>query len=100
MSTYLVAFATAQFENLTTFESHLEFSVYSGQFSINSMKYALDIGRQALKTLETYVGHNYTLKKMDFIAIDDFLMGAMVSFYQLLKPNLLLETLIKTIMNL
>lgn len=80
MSTYLVAFAAAEFSNLTTSEADLEFSVYSSQNAINNMKYALDIGRKALKELEAYVGHNYTLSKMDFIAIDDFLMGAMVSF--------------------
>lgn len=47
---------------------------------------------KALKTLEDYVGHSYTLGKMDFIAIDDFLMGAMVSetiqyFSNLLKTS-------------
>lgn len=81
MSTYLVAFAAAEFRNLTTHELELEFSVYSSQNSINNMKYALDVGREALRALETYVGHNYTLSKMNFIAIDDFLMGAMVSFH-------------------
>lgn len=45
---------------------------------MSSMQYALDMGAKALQALEEYVGHRYTLGKMDFIAIDDFLMGAMV----------------------
>ena len=77
MSTYLVAFAVSQFRNITDF-SETEFSVYSSQQALNSMQYALDTGKEALQTLEAYVGHDYTLGKMDFIAIDDFLMGAMV----------------------
>lgn len=55
-----------------------EFSVYSSRKAMSSMQYALDMGAKALQALEEYVGHRYTLGKMDFIAIDDFLMGAMV----------------------
>jgi aminopeptidase N len=77
MSTYLLAFAVSEFRN-TTETVPIEFSVYSSLTSLNSMKYALEVGKKALKTLEEYVGLNYTLGKMDFIAIDDFLMGAMV----------------------
>lgn len=77
MSTYLLAFAVSDFGNITVFDLP-EFSVYASQKAINSMQYALNIGGEALKTLEDYVGHNYSLGKMDFIAIDDFLMGAMV----------------------
>lgn len=43
------------------------------------MRYALEVGIKALNALEDYVGHDYALNKMDFIAVDDFLMGAMVS---------------------
>lgn len=77
MSTYLLAFAVSEFRNITVFEVP-EFSVFASQKAINSMQYALDIGGQALTLLEDYVGHSYSLGKMDFIAIDDFLMGAMV----------------------
>lgn len=77
MSTYLLAFAVSEFRNVTVFDE-TEFSVYASQKAISSMRYALDVGRQALKELEDYVGHSYSLGKMDFIAIDDFLMGAMV----------------------
>lgn len=77
MSTYLLAFAVTDFRNQTQSDP-LEFSVYSSQRTTTSMQFALDKGQAALQTLEEYVGHNYTLAKMDFIAIDDFLMGAMV----------------------
>lgn len=77
MSTYLLAFAVSEFRNVTELEP-TEFSVYSSQSALNSMRYALDVGSEALRALQEYVGHNYTLSKMDFIAIDDFLMGAMV----------------------
>lgn len=77
MSTYLLAFAVSEFRSIVNSDP-TEFSVYSSQSTLNSMRYALDVGGKALEALEEYVGHNYTLGKMDFIAIDDFLMGAMV----------------------
>lgn len=77
MSTYLLAFAISEFRNTTIF-SDVEFSVYSSSKSRLNMQYALETGIEALKALEEYVGHKYQLDKMDFIAIDDFLMGAMV----------------------
>lgn len=77
MSTYLLAFAVSEFRNSTQFNA-TEFSVYSSGSSSSSMKYALETGNRALSILEDYVDHKYQLEKMDFIAIDDFLMGAMV----------------------
>lgn len=76
MSTYLLAFAVSEFRNITELEPS-EFSVYSSATTINSMRYALDTGKAAIEALEDYIGHSYQLDKMDFIAIDDFLMGAM-----------------------
>jgi aminopeptidase N len=77
MSTYLLAFAVSEFRSITE-SKPTEFSVYSSQSALNSMRFALGVGDEALSALEEYVGHSYTLGKMDFIAIDDFLMGAMV----------------------
>lgn len=79
MSTYLLAFSVSQFRNITKL-GPIEFSVHASQTAVNDMQYALDNGIAAIQALEEYIGHNYTLKKMDFIAIDDFLMGAMVRF--------------------
>lgn len=79
MSTYLLAFTVSEFRGNVKISDDLLFSVYSSQKSLDSMKFALDTGEMALRALEEYIGHNYTLSKMDFIAIDDFLMGAMVN---------------------
>lgn len=44
---------------------------------INDTQLALEHGQNALKTIETYIQGQYHLSKMYFVAIDDFLMGAM-----------------------
>lgn len=79
MSTYLLAFAVAEFRTITdkSEENSTIFSVYSSKDALNSMAFALDFGKRALKALEEFIGLDYQLTKMDFIAIDDFLMGAM-----------------------
>lgn len=77
MSTYLLAFTVSDFKNITN-NDELEFSVYASSKEFNNMEFALDVGREAIKALEEYTGLPYALDKMDFIAIDDFLYGAMV----------------------
>lgn len=80
MSTYLLAFTISDFVNITNFnENEPVFSVYASSKEYRNMEFALDVGRDALKALEEYTGHPYQLDKMDFIAIDDFLYGAMVN---------------------
>lgn len=78
MSTYLLAFTVCDFKNITSIDG-LDFSVYASSKEYKNMQFALDIGTSALKALESYTGHSYPRNKMDFIAIDDFLLGAMVS---------------------
>lgn len=78
MSTYLLAFTISDFVNMTSFDEQPVFSVYASSKEYRNMEFALDVGRDALKALEEYTGHAYQLDKMDFIAIDDFLYGAMV----------------------
>lgn len=88
MSSYLLAFsivATGHYESITfddPEENSTLFSVYSSRDAVlvNGTEFALDFGRKALKSLELYIGHDYPLEKMDFIAIDDFLMGAMENY--------------------
>lgn len=79
MSTYLLAFTVSDFKNLTTNSDNREFSVYASNKEYKNMQFALNVGHYALKALEEYTGIPYALNKMDFIAIDDFLYGAMVS---------------------
>lgn len=73
MSTYLLAFVISDFES----RSEGNFSVYSPEKDIDDTKYALDVGKRSLEELKSYINLPYQLDKMDFIAIDAFLMGAM-----------------------
>lgn len=77
MSTYLLAFTVSDFWNITSIDEP-EFSVYASSKEYLNMEFALNVGKNALKALEDFSGHSYQLSKMDFIAIDDFLYGAMV----------------------
>ena len=73
MSTYLLAFVISDFESRKV----ENFSVYSPGKDINDTIYALDVGQRSLEELQKYINLPYQLQKMDFIAIDAFLMGAM-----------------------
>ncbi|KAG5671811.1 hypothetical protein PVAND_001986 [Polypedilum vanderplanki] len=77
MSIYLLAFTVSDFKNITSIDEGREFSVYASSKEYTNMQFALDVGKNALKALEEYTGFPYALDKMDFIAIDDFLYGAM-----------------------
>lgn len=41
------------------------------------MEYALNFGQKALATIQSELDATYLFPKMDFLAIDDFLYGAM-----------------------
>jgi aminopeptidase N len=85
MSTYLLAFTVSDFRNITS-SGEPEFSVYASVKEFNNMEFALNVGRDLLKALENFTGQPYSLSKMDFIAIDDFLYGAMVtSLFKLIE---------------
>lgn len=86
MSTYLLAFTVSDFSNMTSF-SEPEFSVYASVKEYQNMEFALGVGRYSLIALEVYTGHPYQLDKMAFIAIDDFLYGAMVNFIEMHSSN-------------
>ncbi|CAO1438342.1 unnamed protein product [Diamesa serratosioi] len=73
MSTYLLAFVISDFES----NRNGNFSVYAPKKDIDDTKYALDVGQRSLEELKKYMNLPYQLQKMDFIAIDAFLMGAM-----------------------
>jgi aminopeptidase N len=77
MSTYLLAFTISDFISMTS-DDELKFAVYASSKEYRNMEFALGVGKGAIKALEEYTGHPYQLDKMDFIAIDDFLYGAMV----------------------
>ncbi|XP_055637238.1 aminopeptidase N-like [Toxorhynchites rutilus septentrionalis] len=74
MSSYLFAFVVSDFSALTlgdTYAAHAQPSV------INSTQYALDFTQSAISYLGTFFRRPYQLPKLDIVAVDDFLMGAM-----------------------
>ncbi|EJY57996.1 AAEL017244-PA [Aedes aegypti] len=74
MSSYLLAFVVSDFGEIridAKFAAHAQLSV------INSTRYALDFTKDAIGHLERFFKRPYQLDKLDIVAIDDFLMGAM-----------------------
>lgn len=52
-------------------------TIYSQPAVIKDTEYALSHFNSAREALEEYVGRSFQYPKLDMIAIDDFLMGAM-----------------------
>uniref|UniRef100_A0A3Q0SW09 Leucyl/cystinyl aminopeptidase n=1 Tax=Amphilophus citrinellus TaxID=61819 RepID=A0A3Q0SW09_AMPCI len=77
MSTYLVAFIVANFTSLTKNVSGTQVSVYSVPEKKEHSDYALDTASKLLEFYNTFFDINYPLKKLDLVAIPDFLAGAM-----------------------
>lgn len=78
MQTYLLAFVISDFEyveNLTVVPIQ---RVYAKPSSIinGDADYALSVSPGILKKFEEYLGVNYTLPKMDQIALPNFAAGA------------------------
>lgn len=73
MSTYLVAFVVSEFDSL----GDDKFKVWSRPSTANQREYALNIGTAALDLFEAKFNQNYTLPKMDMVAVPDFAAGAM-----------------------
>ncbi|XP_058451011.1 aminopeptidase N-like [Malaya genurostris] len=74
MSSYLFAFVVSDFSALRVDQT---FAVHAQPSVIDSMRYALDFTKQAIAHLAGYFKRPYQLSKLDIVAIDDFLMGAM-----------------------
>lgn len=77
MPAYLVAFVVSNYANNT----NDDFTVWTKPHAIDSTDFALKIGQEALKELESYTNINYKeyqgMQKMDQISIPDFAAGAM-----------------------
>lgn len=81
MQTYLVAFVVSDFnyiENATVVPPQRVWAKPSS-ISAGDASYALQVSPILMKALEDYTGINYTLAKMDQIALPNFAAGA-VSF--------------------
>lgn len=74
MSTYLVAFVVSDFVNNSN--PNENFSVWARSDTIQSTNYALSIGPKIIHFLNDFFDIKYPLPKMDFIAVPDFLFGA------------------------
>uniref|UniRef100_A0A8C9WIS7 Aminopeptidase n=1 Tax=Scleropages formosus TaxID=113540 RepID=A0A8C9WIS7_SCLFO len=72
MSTYLVAFIVANFTQINQIVS-----VYAVPDKVDQLDYALGCAVKLLKFYNTLFGIKFPLKKLDLVAIPDFLAGAM-----------------------
>ncbi|CAB1322061.1 unnamed protein product [Coregonus sp. 'balchen'] len=77
MSTYLVAFIVANFTSVTRNVSNTLVSVYSVPEKKEHTHYALDTASKLLQFYNTFFEIDYPLRKLDLVAIPDFLAGAM-----------------------
>ncbi|XP_041643410.1 leucyl-cystinyl aminopeptidase [Cheilinus undulatus] len=77
MSTYLVAFVVANFTPISQNVSDTLVSVYSVPEKKEHTGYALDAGTKLLQFYNDFCEIKYPLKKLDLVAIPDFLAGAM-----------------------
>lgn len=77
MSTYLVAFIVANFTAVSSNSSGTMVSVYSVPEKKEQTSFALATASQLLQFYNTFLEIDYPLKKLDLVAIPDFLAGAM-----------------------
>ncbi|KAF1389074.1 hypothetical protein PFLUV_G00069690 [Perca fluviatilis] len=77
MSTYLVAFIVADFTPISKNVSETLVSVYSVPEKKEHTDYALYTASKLLEFYNNFFEINYPLKKLDLVAIPDFLAGAM-----------------------
>uniref|UniRef100_A0A8C7ZPB1 Leucyl/cystinyl aminopeptidase n=1 Tax=Oryzias sinensis TaxID=183150 RepID=A0A8C7ZPB1_9TELE len=77
MSTYLVAFVVANFSPISKNVSGTLVSVYSVPEKKEHTEYALEAASKLLEFYNTFFDIDYPLKKLDLVAIPDFLAGAM-----------------------
>ncbi|XP_040010464.1 leucyl-cystinyl aminopeptidase [Xiphias gladius] len=77
MSTYLVAFIVANFTPISKNVSKTLLSVYSVPEKKEHTEYALDTASKLLEFYNNFFEIDYPLKKLDLVAIPDFLAGAM-----------------------
>ncbi|XP_017269434.1 leucyl-cystinyl aminopeptidase [Kryptolebias marmoratus] len=77
MTTYLVAFIVADFTSISKNLSGINVSVYSVPEKKEYTEYALETASKLLDFYNNFFEIKYPLKKLDLVAIPDFLAGAM-----------------------
>lgn len=73
ISTYLVAFFVGEFYTL----KQSKIGVYTHRNSVSQTEYIANKSPILLEAMENYTRVNYTLPKLDFLAIPDFSSSAM-----------------------
>ncbi|KAL5244502.1 hypothetical protein ACI65C_011912 [Semiaphis heraclei] len=73
MSTYLVAFFVGEFYAIKT----RNIGIYTHRRYVKQAQYIADESPKLLKAMEEFTGVDYTLPKLDLLAIPDFAAGAM-----------------------
>lgn len=84
MSTYLIAFVVSDFANKSSTNNLNGFRhrVFAPPEKIDTADYGLEIGEKVLSELENYLQVNYSLPKMDQVALPSFPGGTMaLNFY-------------------
>lgn len=79
MSTYLVAFIVSDLV-ATTSTTDNSIAVWAQPSKTSSTALSLKYAPQVRNILEDYLGLPYQMNKLDLVAVDDFLMGAMENF--------------------
>ncbi|XP_038145962.1 leucyl-cystinyl aminopeptidase [Cyprinodon tularosa] len=77
MSTYLVAFVVANFTSVSSTASGTKVSVYAVPEKKEQTDFALAAASKLLQFYNEFFEIKYPLKKLDLVAIPDFLAGAM-----------------------
>lgn len=77
MSTYLNAFIISDFVSLNSSQGRVPHRVFARPNAINQSQLTLEAGVKILDAIERYLNVEYSLPKMDQIAVPDFGPGAM-----------------------
>lgn len=79
MSTYLVAYSINNFHGYASqnHKGHVRFTTWARASAIEQCRYASELGPRIMSQFEKMIGIEYTLPKMDQLAVPDFSAGAM-----------------------
>lgn len=77
ISTYILAFTISDFSYISNENITIPQRAYARPNAVNGSEFILNVGIQMLDELEGYFGVNYSLPKLDQIAIPNFRYGAM-----------------------
>lgn len=72
MSTYIVAFLVSDFPYLSDPNATIPHRAFARPNGINNSEFILNVGNQMMDELVKYFGVNYSLPKIDQVAIPNF----------------------------